>query len=122
MKLKPILLGLFAALIVGLAIYFAINPPEETYVAVERPMPASCVAIKEVDGVRQYMLIDSLDLAGGVMTLPENGCLTIFSGSLSNGTLRGQHSTVVAPRRQVFFNMTFEGDFAEGIEPVWIGE
>ena len=129
-KLKLVVFALLGVLTLVSAIYFIFNSPREEHVIVDRPTPPTCVVIQESDGVKHYFLIDTLDLQGGVMILPENGILTIYKserdgkvyeGALCNGTLRGQNSLVVAPRHQVFYNVKFEGTFQEKISPEWSG-
>lgn len=68
-----------------------------------------------------YEIRDNFNLNGGSFSMPQ-GCILVFNGGkLSNGTLTGNRTTIVAADVQVFDTITFSGTFFGGMNACWIG-
>lgn len=69
-----------------------------------------------------YEIRYDFDLNGAEITLPDNCILKFEGGSLSNGTLIGKNTGVVAPIEHIFSELTIEGDFSiENVYSEWFG-
>lgn len=68
-----------------------------------------------------YEIKYDFNLNAATVTLPANVTLKFNGGSLTNGTLRGNNTTIDAADVKVFDNITFTGTYKGALNAIWVG-
>lgn len=68
-----------------------------------------------------YHIQYDYDLNEQTLTIPAGCVLQFDGGSISNGTLVGNGSSIIAPDIQIFDDITFDGTFNGNLNAMWVG-
>ena len=68
-----------------------------------------------------YHIQYDYDLGGATITMPAGATLKFEGGSLKNGTIEGNGTSIIAGNVKIFDTITFSGTFTGSLNAFWIG-